>query len=348
MPFAPGEAAPWFKAPTPSNPEYHFDTVAGRYVVLLFLPLEAEARGAALKQLMAHQAFFDDDRAAAFVVARDPQTLATAKDLRGVRWILDADGAVSRLYGALGEDGAEDFFWLALDPMLRVLWQAPASEGEAALTPLWSLPAPPRHAGFEVPAPILVLPRVFEPELCRELIGVWEDREAQFTGVMRDRGEVTVAEMDDLKRRRDVLIEDEVLPALIRSRLETRVFPMIARAFTAEMTRIERYLVSCYDAADGGVFHPHRDNITFGTAHRKFACSINLNDDFEGGDLRFPEFGPRAYRPPVGGAVVFACGLLHEAMRVTRGRRFAFLPFFTDEAGAAVRAAYDSRVAGAG
>jgi hypothetical protein len=46
--------------------------------------------------------------------------------------------------------------------------------------------------------------------------------------------------------------------------------------------------------------------------------------------------------------VVFACGLLHEATRVTRGRRYAFLPFFFDEAGAAVRAAYDARVAGRG
>ncbi|MDB5442644.1 MAG: hypothetical protein JWP73_1020, partial [Phenylobacterium sp.] len=87
-------------------------------------------------------------------------------------------------------------------------------------------------------------------------------------------------------------------------------------------------------------------NITFQTAHRKFACSINLNADFEGGDLRFPEFGPQTYRPAVGGAVVFSCALLHEAMRIGKGRRYAFLPFFTDEAGAAVRAAYDARVAG--
>jgi peroxiredoxin/predicted 2-oxoglutarate/Fe(II)-dependent dioxygenase YbiX len=347
MPPRPGEPAPWFKAPTPSNPEYHFDTVAGRYVVLLFLPIEVEPRGAALKQLMIHQDLFDDLRASAFVVARDPQTIAQAKDVRGLRWILDQDGAVSRLYGALGEDGREDFFWLVLDPTLRVMWQAPASEGDALFQRLWSLPQPGEHAGAATPAPVLILPRVFEPELCGELIGLWEAREAQFTGVMRDRGEVTVAEMDELKRRRDVLVEDAALQATLRTRIETRVFPMIGRAFAGEMTRIERYLVSCYDAADGGVFHPHRDNVTFGTAHRKFACSINLNDEFEGGDLRFPEFGPQAYRPPVGGAVVFSCGLLHEAMRVTEGRRFAFLPFFTDEAGAAVRAAYESRVAGA-
>ena len=38
MPLQPGEPAPWFTAPTPSNPEYVFDTAAGRYVLLVFLP----------------------------------------------------------------------------------------------------------------------------------------------------------------------------------------------------------------------------------------------------------------------------------------------------------------------
>ena len=99
------------------------------------------------------------------------------------------------------------------------------------------------------------------------------------------------------------------------------------------------------DAADEAVFHPHRDNTTQGTAHRKFACSINLNADFDGGDLRFGEYGLTTYRPPVGGAVVFSCALMHEATRVSRGRRYAFLPFLFDEAGAAVLAAYQARVA---
>ncbi|HEV2531687.1 2OG-Fe(II) oxygenase [Phenylobacterium sp.] len=345
MPLVPGEAAPWFKAPTPSNPEYHFDTVAGRYVLLVFLPIEDEARGAALKALAAHQGLFDDLRASAFVVVRDPETAATARDIRGLRWFLDAEGAVSRLYGALAEDGTEEFFWLVLDPTLRVLGAKPIEEAQAIFRYLAALPAPEAHTGAAPAAPVLIAPRLFEPELCRRLIELHEAQGSEFTGVMRDRGEVTVAVMDDLKRRRDLVIDDPQLQDAIRERLERRLFPLIARAFAFEVTRIERYLVSCYDATDGGVFHPHRDNVTFQTAHRKFACSINLNDDFEGGDLRFPEFGPQSYRPPLGGAVVFSCALLHEALRVTQGRRYAFLPFFTDEAGAAVRAAYDARVA---
>jgi predicted 2-oxoglutarate/Fe(II)-dependent dioxygenase YbiX len=100
---------------------------------------------------------------------------------------------------------------------------------------------------------------------------------------------------------------------------------------------MERYIVSCYSAEDGGHFRPHRDNTTKGTAHRRFAVSINLNDDFEGGEVSFPEYGPRSFKAPVGGAVVFSCSLLHAVSRVTRGQRYAFLPFVYDDAAARLR-----------
>jgi predicted 2-oxoglutarate/Fe(II)-dependent dioxygenase YbiX len=95
--------------------------------------------------------------------------------------------------------------------------------------------------------------------------------------------------------------------------------------------------VACYDAAEGAHFRAHRDNTAKGTAHRRFAVSINLNDGYDGGELWFPEFGPRRYRPPAGGAVVFSFSLLHEATRVTRGVRYATLPFLYDDAAARVR-----------
>jgi predicted 2-oxoglutarate/Fe(II)-dependent dioxygenase YbiX len=60
--------------------------------------------------------------------------------------------------------------------------------------------------------------------------------------------------------------------------------------------------------------------------------SINLNDDFEGGGLVFPEYSARVYRPPVGGALVFSCSLMHAVLPMTRGRRYACLPFVYDDA----------------
>jgi peroxiredoxin/predicted 2-oxoglutarate/Fe(II)-dependent dioxygenase YbiX len=340
-----GEPAPWFTAPTPSNPEFAFDTAAGRYVVLLFLPADAAARGAALQALAARQAMFDDVRFSIFVVARDAQTAAGAKDMRGLRWILDEDRAVSRLYGAVDEQGRDRDFWLVLDPTLRLLRAALVDASAPFFAYLGSLPPPGEHAEVPLHAPVLIAPRVLEPELCRALIELHAAGGAAFSGVMRDQGDRTVAVMDELKQRRDFTIEDEALKRALHERMERRLYPLIARGLGFTATRMERYLVSAYDAAEGGVFHAHRDNLTFGTAHRKFACSINLNDDFEGGDLRFAEYGPRTYRPPVGGAVVFSSSLLHEATRVTAGRRYAFLTFFFDEDGAAVLRAYNERVA---
>jgi len=102
---------------------------------------------------------------------------------------------------------------------------------------------------------------------------------------------------------------------------------------------MERYIISCYAAEDGGHFRAHRDNTTAGTAHRRFAVSINLNSEFEGGEVSFPEYGPRGFKPPPGGAVVFSCSLLHAVSRVTSGRRYAFLPFLYDDAAAKIREA---------
>ena len=53
-------------------------------------------------------------------------------------------------------------------------------------------------------------------------------------------------------------------------------------------------------------------------------------DEYEGGELMFPEYGDYRYKPPAGAAAVFACSLLHEALPVTRGRRFALLSFLLD------------------
>src|SRR6185369_16001739 len=221
MPLSPGEPAPWFTAPTPSNPEFVFDTAGGRFVLLAFLPAaDAPASGAALKLLAANQRLFDDRRLSAFVVLRDPAIAATVRDMRGLRWFLDFDGTVSRLYGALGADGAEEPFWMLLDPALRVIGHAALGQPQALFNVLARLPDPGDYAGTPLHAPVLIAPRVFEPELCRRLIDLHEAGGGQFTGVMRDAGDRTVMVMDELKKRRDVVVDDPDLQAILRDRLE--------------------------------------------------------------------------------------------------------------------------------
>lgn len=145
------------------------------------------------------------------------------------------------------------------------------------------------------------------------------------------------------KRRSDIVVSDPDLRAGLKERFERRLVPELRKAFQFTATRVERYLVACYDATDGGHFRPHRDNTTKGTAHRRFAATINLNTEYTGGDLRFPEFGSHTYRAPLGGAVVFSCSLLHEALPVTDGRRYCTLVFLFDEVGEELRRQNGSR-----
>ena len=112
-----------------------------------------------------------------------------------------------------------------------------------------------------------------------------------------------------------------------------RVLPEVQKAFAFRATRFEGFKIACYDAATGGFFRPHRDNLTPSTAHRVFALTLNLNDGYEGGQLRFPEYGNQLYRPDAGAALVFSCAHLHEVLDVTAGRRFVLLSFLYGEPG---------------
>jgi predicted 2-oxoglutarate/Fe(II)-dependent dioxygenase YbiX/peroxiredoxin len=347
-----GDQAPWFAAATTSNPQFRFDTVAGRYAVLCFFgSAVAPGSGEALETLLRHPGPFDGDWLVAFGVSVDPADLAEERVtdvLPGVRIFWDFDRAVSTLYGAF-EPGESIFrgFWLVLDPTLRVLARLDLGETERLTTLLAGLPTAALHAATPLNAPVLITPRVFEPDFCRALIGRYEQGEVQDSGFMRELAGRTTPIIDHaFKRRSDHTLKDEAMMAGARARIVRRLAPEIRKAFQFRPTRMERYLVACYDAGSGGWFRPHRDNTTAGTAHRRFAVTINLNaEDYEGGDLRFPEFGERTYRAPTGGAAVFSCSLLHEALPVTRGRRYAFLPFLYDEAAAEQREAANAGLA---
>jgi len=340
-PLMPGDAAPWFHAAALDGlPSYAFDTVAGRHVLMLFFgSTRIEAVREALALAQRRRDLFDDERACFFGITIDPEDATQkriAQSLPGIRYFLDYDGAVSALYGARDGDNYRPH-WLLLDPSLRVIGGWRLEEGERALAKLEaSLP----EAADDLWAPVLLVPRVLEPAMCAELIRRYEADGGEESGFMRDVDGKTRLLVDPRhKQRRDWNIDDVELRHQIVARLDRRLTIPVQRAFQFMPTRIERHLVACY-VAGAGHFRPHRDNTTKGTAHRKFAVTINLNaGDYEGGDLRFPEFGGRTYRAPTGGAIVFSCSLLHEATPVTKGKRYAFLPFLYDEDGARLREA---------
>jgi len=181
--------------------------------------------------------------------------------------------------------------------------------------------------------PVLIVPDVLSRKDCQHLISIFN-----FEGnVWVEPGHGTQNMTGDYKMRIpdygredriDHWIISEKTTDFVTDRLRARLFPEIAKAFQYEITRFERYRIGSYKGERHGEAHGHRDNSDDMVAHRRFAASINLNSEqFDGGELRFPEYGGQVYRPETGAAIVFSSSILHEALPVTKGQRFVLLSF---------------------
>lgn len=205
---------------------------------------------------------------------------------------------------------------------------------ERAATELAKLrPPEPYNPGFH--PPILAIPQVLPRDFCAYLIEQFEKRGNEASGTFRvNKGKKIHALNIDVKQRRDHHVVDKDLLDQIYPYIERRVVPEIYRAFFCPIKFVEEFKIVRYDADPGGYFRPHRDNTSERGAHRRFAMTLNLNaEDYEGGELRFPEFDNATYKPATGEAVVFSCSLLHEATDVTEGQRYVLLSFMYDESG---------------
>jgi predicted 2-oxoglutarate/Fe(II)-dependent dioxygenase YbiX len=175
-------------------------------------------------------------------------------------------------------------------------------------------------------APVLVLPRVFEREFCTQVIRLWEKGDHKDSGVSSRYGNVG---MLDLKRTEDYMVTEPMMQKAISDRLAYRIGPELVKVFAYDREfTFDAHVVLSYSDAGKHFFGAHRDNGAPTTADRSFAVSLNLNDDFDGGELVFPEYSGVKVSPPAGGAAVFSCSVLHEALPVTRGRRFVLTTFF--------------------
>ena len=339
-----GEPAPFFTAETDGIANYSIEVAAGRWIVLMvFGTLGAEVCRVAHDKVLARRALFNDADAAFYGVSvdmKDRVERGLANAPFGLRYFWDFDQKISRLYGLVQDGNLRPAIFL-IDRSFRIVAAEPVEATDAVLDQLDRALAAEPSLDQSPYAPVLTLPRIFEPEFCTALIDYFNAHEPSESGFAAEVGGRTFDLINKaLKRRQDVTVEDADLIAAIKVKLETRLLPMIKRAFGWQASEIERYLITRYGEHDQGFFSPHRDDVTAGTAHRKFAVTLNLNTgDYQGGELRFPEYGPRTYRPPAGGATVFSCALLHEATPVTKGVRFAFVPFLYDEAGAKLRRA---------
>ena len=343
-----GDPVPWFSAPVITGGSFDLHVSAGRWVVLSFLGAPGNPRAMAeIEELVRESAAFGEDHAIiGCVFTGQPDDIAAFAAISSNRlfFLRDDDGAISRMFGA-----AEMPRTVVLDPMLRSIadipWDTPQGHAETVRSVLRSLPDVDSSAGVPLFAPALTVPRVFSLELCDFLVQFYEQQGGVDSGFQYEiDGKTTTLANWQLKRRKDVPVNVPEVRELIRTQVVRRVLPQIERYFQFQATRMDRYIIACYDSEVGGHFFRHRDNVNAGAQHRRFALSINLNNNFEGGDLTFPEFGRKTYRPSEGGALVFSCGALHQVTPMTKGRRYAFLAFLYDEEDVRKREANNSKL----
>jgi predicted 2-oxoglutarate/Fe(II)-dependent dioxygenase YbiX len=220
----------------------------------------------------------------------------------------------------------------------NVLW---VTDGNLRLRECHALPlhAPPDIAAIHeaagppitsTVAPVLLIPGVFEPAFCTELIAHLETdcgggEESRV--LVLESGKQELVLDPSIKQRRESLPRDPTIEARMHERLQRRALPEIARVFNFQVSRRDPFKLLAYPE-QAGYFRAHRDNETPDVAHRRFALSVNLNaGDYAGGEFRFPEFGPHRYSPATGGAIAFSCSLLHEVLPVSSGLRYAMTTF---------------------
>ena len=323
-----GDYAPNFQLPDERGKPFilRADQVAGRPVLLAFSPPEPEP--AALQELRSAAAELADAAAVGLLV-RDapPRENAALLERHGLsfRAISDPGGRLRQVYGL---DRATGTRFVLLSPNQRIQMV------EAALGPVLERVRAEAARREEVTArphpPVLLVPEALSRAECRTLIDLCESPGWPTSGVgdhLQEKGNYKI-EINDYGRvdRVDFVVQEAETVRWIDMRLGRRVIPEIAKAFQYRVTRRERFHIARYEGARGGFQHGHRDNPTPDLAHRRFALSLNLNtEEYEGGALRFPEYGAQRYRAETGSALVFSSSLLHEVLEVTSGRRYVLL-----------------------
>lgn len=311
-----GDIAPRFRLVTAGGEKIDLgaDHISGKVLVLLFMP-SGVAPPAGLTAL-AERARGMGGRC--FLIAAEPRDVPV-----GFEPLADRDDEVAVLYG---RHGAPRVVVVAPNRHLAAI----GLEVGVAAAALDRIAAqrgdPAQHP------PILIVPDVLSRADCQQLISVFLTQGHIF--LEPGHGEPPPGIGDHKMRIHDYGRRDRIdhrimsreTNTFIDARLKRRLLPEVYKCFQYKITRREIFRIGCYEGERGGVPNGHRDNAQANVAYRRFACSINLNtEQFEGGGLRFLEYGDHEYRPETGAAIVFSSSMLHEAMHVTRGRRYVLL-----------------------
>jgi peroxiredoxin len=310
----------------------HADLVAGKPLVLLFCPGEDALPVSLLAEFRDSHESFQAAEATVFVLSRLPveanRAVHRSMDLP-FKLLADATGNIFRSFGA---DGAATAVILDSNHRIADILRGGAGGSLAAdtLTRL-RLALPPRRERLQAHAPVLILPRALDESDCFQLIALWHrpvnlwpsTDGFRSEGHTRERGDFKVGHEGAYGQMTEYVVRDPAVQRVLDQRFNRRIAPEMRKAFQTGVSQREPYRVVRYDSASGGVLHAHRDNATKETAHRRFTMTINLNaGEYEGGALRFREYGDCLYEVERGTAVIWSAALLHEVTPVTRGARF--------------------------
>ncbi len=328
-PLTPGDRMPDFIFPDQAGTRRQFyQEVTGGPILFLALGDPGPVTAAAWQALLAAESALRETGAQLFALIGGAGTLPAPA---GFPVFLDREGRLlKRLLSAQAGAGVQAALYL-LDPNQRMLSALRDGTIATHVTTLageiaaWRDRQEPRQV-LAGGAPVLVLPGVLEPALCDTLIAAWreEHREGGFsTG--------TVNTYDQSRKKTlEHIVSDPRLERQVAATLARRIGPELVKVFNyAAPFRFEGHIVMRYGPERQDFFGLHRDNLRQENP-RRFAMSLNLNDDFEGGELCFPEYSPHGVAMPAGAAAVFSCALLHEAKPVRSGERFVLTNFFCD------------------
>jgi peroxiredoxin len=338
MPLAAGDIAPGcaLRGLDGATIDLRDDAIAGNPIVAVFVPKFTPAAAPTLQGFRTSATALAAQGARLFVVTLEPAKAAAEQDLP-CPVLLDRNGDTFHAFNANVRDAVTALVLRPNHHVMAILKEPGEGMAGEALAIVERLTAERHAVAMASHPPVLVVPDVLSPEDCRRLVNVYHTRGNVFVEPKHGDDNMTTdykMRIPEYGRgdRIDHWIVDRDTDTFIWGRLTNRLFPEIRRAFQYHITRRERLRMGCYTGERGGEQHGHRDDSEPMVAYRRFAMSINLNtEEFEGGALRFPEFGDQRYRPESGAAIVFSCSLLHEAMHVTAGTRLVLLAFLFGE-----------------
>ncbi len=313
------------------------DQAAGRPMLLVFLSGDAPERWA--EDLAGFRDAQDEIATlGGLIFGITPCPVQVNGELHGAQGLKfpllsDPKGEVFNAYGLDPKRDRGRATTLLLDRNFRVqeliVAKSGQPQGAAALAALQAAVAGEQPITFGVHPPILVIPRVLAPEDCARLIEtwhrpvkVWSSDGLVSDGHDKETGDFKVSNESHGRVLHYVIRNPELQTALDR-KVGRRIGPEIRKAFQTSVSKREEYRIACYDSAESGNLPAHRDNPTPKTKHRRFTLVVALNGgEYQGGELRFREYGPHSYSAETGTAIIWSAALLHEVGAVTAGRRF--------------------------